>query len=147
MGAENLTITGVPTQMCSAMNKSSGHFLLIHSQVNYLCQVWIKMSRRIRWHSWLRHCTKSRKVMGSIPNVVGIFYLLNPSGCTMALGSSQPLTEISARNIVWESKQPMRRANKLKPRHVPIVLKYGSFNPLKPSGLVQTCNGIALPYL
>ena len=33
-------------------------------------------------------------VAGSIPNgVIGIFHLLNPSGRTMALGSTQPLTD------------------------------------------------------
>jgi hypothetical protein len=27
------------------------------------------------WRSWLRHCSMSRKVMGSIPNyVIGIFH-------------------------------------------------------------------------
>jgi len=92
---------GEVTISYSAMNKSSVHFLLIHSQVNYLCQVWIKMSRHTRWHSWLRHCTKSRKVMGSIPNGIGIFYWHNPSGRTVALGSTQPLKEINARNIFW----------------------------------------------
>jgi len=30
---------------------------------------------------------------------------------------------------------------------VPIVLKYGSLNFLDPSGFVQTCTGIALPFL
>jgi hypothetical protein len=31
-----------------------------------------------RWHSWLRHCTTSRKVTSSIPDeVIGIFYGLN----------------------------------------------------------------------
>jgi hypothetical protein len=30
--------------------------------------------------------------------------------------------------------------------HVPIVLKSGSLNLLEPSGPVQACNGIALPY-
>ena len=40
--------------------------------------------------------------MGSIPDgVAGIFYSLNPCGCTMALGSIQPLTEMSTRNISW----------------------------------------------
>jgi hypothetical protein len=31
--------------------------------------------------------------------VIGIFHLHNPSGRTMALGSTQPLTEMSTRNI------------------------------------------------
>ena len=48
----------------------------------------------------LRHCTPSWKAAGSIPNgVIGIFYLHNPSGCPMALGLTQPLTEMSTGNI------------------------------------------------
>jgi len=44
--------------------------------------------------------SKSRKVAVSIPDgVTGIFYWHNPSGCTMFLGSTQPLTEMSIRNI------------------------------------------------
>jgi hypothetical protein len=51
---------------------------------------------------WLRHCAANRKVAGSIPDgVIGIFYCNNPSGRTMALGSTQPLTEMSTRNISW----------------------------------------------
>jgi hypothetical protein len=51
------------------------------------------------WRSWLRHCVTSRKVAGSVPNaVIGTFHWLNPSGCTMALGSTHPLTERSTRN-------------------------------------------------
>ena len=50
--------------------------------------------------TWLRHCTTSRKAVGSIPDVVtGIFHSHNPSGHTMTLGSIQPLTEMSTRNI------------------------------------------------
>jgi hypothetical protein len=38
----------------------------------------------------------SQKVAGSIPDgVIGIFYRHNPFGPTMALGSTQPLTEMS----------------------------------------------------
>ena len=55
-----------------------------------------------RWRSWLRHCATSQKVAGSIPDgVIGIFHWHNPSGRTMALGSTQPLTEMSTRNISW----------------------------------------------
>ena len=39
------------------------------------------------WRSWLRHRTTSRKVAGSIPDVViGTFYWLYPSCRTVALG-------------------------------------------------------------
>jgi hypothetical protein len=40
--------------------------------------------------------------MGSFPDgVIGIFHLHNPFGRTIALGSTQPLTEMSTRNISW----------------------------------------------
>jgi hypothetical protein len=51
---------------------------------------------------WLRHCATYRKDAGSIPDgVIGIFHLRNPPGRTMALESTQPLTEMSTRNISW----------------------------------------------
>jgi len=55
--------------------------------------------------SWLRHCATSRKVSGSIPDgVSGMFHGRNPSGCTMALGSTQPPTEMRNRKISWAVK-------------------------------------------
>jgi hypothetical protein len=59
----------------------------------------------------------------------------------MALGLTQPPTEMSTRNISWGVKAAS--ANHI---HVPIVLKSGSLNLLEPSGPVQDCNGIALPF-
>ena len=57
------------------------------------------------WHSWLRHCATSRKLVVSISDgVIGTFYWHNPSGRTMALGLTQPLTEMSTRNISWGVK-------------------------------------------
>jgi hypothetical protein len=50
---------------------------------------------------WLRHCATNWKVAGLIPDgVTGIFNCRNPSGRTMALGSTRPLTEMSTRNII-----------------------------------------------
>jgi hypothetical protein len=44
----------------------------------------------------------NRQVVGSIPgDVSGIFHWHNPVGRTMTLGSTQPLTEMSTRNISW----------------------------------------------
>ena len=58
-----------------------------------------------RERSWLSHYAISRKVADSIPDgVTGIFHWHNPSGRTMALGLTQPLTEISTRNIFWGVK-------------------------------------------
>jgi hypothetical protein len=49
--------------------------------------------------SWLRHYATSRKVAGSSPDEVDIFNLPNPSSRTVALWSTQPLTEMSTRNL------------------------------------------------
>ena len=44
----------------------------------------------------------SQKVTGSIPDgVIGIFHWHKPSGRYIALGSIQPVTDISTRNISW----------------------------------------------
>jgi hypothetical protein len=62
--------------------------------------------------SWLRHCATNRKVAGSIPDaVIGIFYWHNPSGRTMALGLTQPLTDMSTRNISWGQSRPVLTAD------------------------------------
>jgi hypothetical protein len=42
---------------------------------------------------------------GSIlDGVIGIFHWRNPSGCTMALRLTQPLTEVSTRDISFRVK-------------------------------------------
>jgi len=50
--------------------------------------------------SGVRGGAVGQKFAGSIPDgVIGIFHWHNPSGHTMALGLTQPLTEISTKNI------------------------------------------------
>ena len=50
--------------------------------------------------SCLRQRDTSRKVAGSVPDVVnGIFHLLDPSGRTMTLGITRPVTEVNTRAI------------------------------------------------
>jgi len=73
------------------------------------------------------------------------FHCHNPSSCTMALGLTQPLTEMSTRNVSWGVKRPVRRADNLTTFMCGIVLKSGSLDLLEPLGPVQACNGIALP--
>jgi hypothetical protein len=53
-----------------------------------------------RYRSWLSHYGTSRMVAGSIPDeAIGLFNLPNPSNRTTALGLTQPLTEMSTRNL------------------------------------------------
>jgi hypothetical protein len=97
--------------------------------------------------SWLKHCATSQKVAGSIlDGVIGIFHWHNPSGRTMALGSTQPLTEMSTRNISLGVKGAGEYGWQPYHLHMPIVLKSGSLNLLEPSGPVQAWTGIALPF-
>jgi hypothetical protein len=50
--------------------------------------------------SWLRHYATSRKFAGLIPDeVIEIFNWPNPCSPNMTLGSIQPVTQISTRNL------------------------------------------------
>jgi hypothetical protein len=64
----------------------------------------------------------------------------------MALGSTQPLTEMSTRNISWGVKAPEGYGWQPYHLHMLIVLKSGSLNILELSGPVKAYNGIALPF-
>jgi hypothetical protein len=60
--------------------------------------------------------------MGSIPNeVIGFFTSSNPSSCTLALGLTQPLTEMSTRNLPGSKAQTARKADSLTAICEPIV--------------------------
>jgi hypothetical protein len=48
-----------------------------------------------------------------VPDEVDFFSLPNLSSRTMALGSTQPLTEMSTRNLPAGKKRPARRADNL----------------------------------
>jgi hypothetical protein len=61
-----------------------------------------------------KHYATNRQVAGSIPDgVIGIFQWHNPSGRTMSLGSTHPLTEMSTRCISWGWRRPVRKADNL----------------------------------
>jgi hypothetical protein len=56
-----------------------------------------------------------------VPDEVDFFNLPNPSSRTMALGSTQPLTEMSARNLPGGKKRPARRTDNLAAIYEPNV--------------------------
>ena len=73
---------------------TTGHVCILFTAQVSLC-VW-----GTRWRSCLRYSATSRKVAGSFPDgVTGIFHWHNPSIPTMALGLTQPPTEMSTSNI------------------------------------------------
>jgi hypothetical protein len=65
----------------------------------------------------LGHYATSRKVAGSVPDEVVFFNWTNPSSRTMALWSTQLLTEIFLRG----KGRPARKANKLTAIYEPII--------------------------
>jgi hypothetical protein len=69
------------------------------------------------------HYATTRKVAGSSPDEVDFFSWPNPSSRTMALGSTQPLTEMSIRNLpgVGGKGRPSRKADYLTAIYEPIV--------------------------
>ena len=57
------------------------------------------------WGNAVAPLATIRKDAGSISVVViGTFHRCNPSGCTMTLGTTQLLTEMSTRDISWGVK-------------------------------------------
>ena len=59
----------------------------------------------VGWRSWYRHYATIPKVAGSIPVVViGIFIEIIIPAVLWPWGSTQPLTEMSTRNIFWGVK-------------------------------------------
>ena len=68
-------------------------------QVNAECLFFTWDGGRVA--QWLRCCATNRKVAGSIPDgVIGIFHWHNPSDRTMALGSTQSLTEMIRTSVL-----------------------------------------------
>jgi hypothetical protein len=61
-----------------------------------------------------RQYATSQNVAGSIPDeVIGFFNLPNPSSRTIALGSTQLLTEMSTKNLPGGKGRPARKADNL----------------------------------
>jgi hypothetical protein len=61
-----------------------------------------------------RHNATSRKIAGFIPDeVIVLFSWRNPSSHTMALGSTQPLTKMSIRNVPGGKGRPAHEADNL----------------------------------
>jgi hypothetical protein len=59
-------------------------------------------------------CQKAGRPWGSIPDeVIGFLNRPTPSSRNLALDSTQPLTEMSTRNLPGGKEQPARNANDL----------------------------------
>jgi hypothetical protein len=67
-----------------------------------------------------------------IPDDVNFLNLPNPSSRTVALRSTQALTEMSIRNLPGGKKRPARKADSIAAIYKPNVRKCGSLNLPQP---------------
>jgi hypothetical protein len=75
-----------------------------------------------RSRSWLKHYAASQKVRSSNPDgIIGYFNWPNTSSRAVALRSSQPLREMSARNLPGVKGRPALKADNLTAICEPIV--------------------------
>jgi hypothetical protein len=103
----------------------------------YQLSVWLRNCSLVGWGTMLQ----AGKSPVRVPNEVDFFSLPKPSSRTMALGSTQPLTEMSTRNLPGGRIRPSHRADNLAAICEPNVWKCESFNLSQPKGPPRPVQG------
>jgi hypothetical protein len=83
--------------------------------------MYFKVSHMCGLYAEVGHYATNQKVAGRTPDEVDFFNWPNPSSRTVALRSTQPLTEKSTRNLFEGKGRPERKVNSLTSICEPIV--------------------------
>jgi hypothetical protein len=122
-------------------------FNITNTVKNYFISIYYLITWGTLWRSWLRHCATSQKVLGSIPaGVMVIFYWHYPSGRVLVLESTQPLTEMSTRNISWGYRWPVNKADNLTTFMCGLYWNLGASSFRDPQGLSRPVGGLLYRY-
>ena len=106
-------------------------------------KIWGSYWDKSQWCSWLKQCATSRKVASSIlDGVTGIFHEHNPSGLTIALGSTHTLIEMRTSG----KGDRCLELTTLLPSCAHCIEMWEP-QTLEPSWPVQACIGIVSPLL
>ena len=91
---------------------------------------------------WLRHCATSRKVARSMVSLKFFIDIILPA--VLVLGLTQPLTEMSTRNISWGWRWPVRTADNLTTFMCRLSWHLGASTSWNPQGLSRPVMGLLL---
>jgi hypothetical protein len=125
------------TKFCTVATNICG------SSVRNLLRVALPNPRILTWHRYVRLQTGRSRVRFPMVSLE-FFQWHNPSGRTMALGSNQPLTEMSTGVFPGGKGGRCVRLTTL-PTSCAVIMKSGNLNFRESSGPLQACNGTALP--
>jgi hypothetical protein len=84
-------------------------------------------------------CSGIHVILRLLPRQCGIFNWPNPPSRTTALGSTQPLTEMSTRNLLGGKGQPTRKADNVTAICEPTVKKMWEFRRLTTLWASKAC--------
>jgi len=134
---------------CGLWTHRKCHWNMLHVDCGHresvigICYMWIVDTQKVSleyatcglWTQRKCHFNMLRVDCGHTESVIGIFHWHNPSDRTMALGSTQPLTEMSTWSISWGKGGQCIELNLT--TFMCWLSWTGSLNPLEPSRSLQ----------